>query len=121
MQSCPSPKIGFPKKPEDLKPKPLKRVRCEWFSKLGALLGLLFFLIRVPFYFGDRKWDPNLENYPCGIWSQTRKVCTGTPSRTPKTPTPWLYAASLTPSICGHLVPRVAKKDHLEFLFRTIT
>ena len=32
------------------------------FSKLGSLLGP--FLIRVPYYTGDLKRDPNLENYP---------------------------------------------------------
>ena len=33
-----------------------------WFSKLGSLLGVLF--ARVPYYIGDLKRDPNLENYP---------------------------------------------------------
>ena len=34
------------------------------FSKLGSLLGSLF--ARAPYYVGDPKWDPHLENYPCG-------------------------------------------------------
>ena len=26
------------------------------------------FFIRVPFYIGDRKRNPNLENYPFRVW-----------------------------------------------------
>ena len=37
---------------------------CGQFSKLGSLLGSLF--TRVPYYVGDPKRDPHLENYPCG-------------------------------------------------------
>ena len=38
--------------------------------KLGSLSG--FFFVRVPYYIGDLKGDPNLENYPhryevCGV------------------------------------------------------
>ena len=33
------------------------------FSKMGSLSGS--FLRRVPYYFGDLKGDPNLENYAC--------------------------------------------------------
>ena len=35
-----------------------------WFSKLGSLLGS--FSIRVPYYIGHLKRDPNLENCPTG-------------------------------------------------------
>ena len=34
----------------------------EQFSELGSLLGVRF--TRVPYYIGDPKRDPNLENYP---------------------------------------------------------
>ena len=27
--------------------------------------------IRVPYYIGDRKRDPNLENYPFRVWLRT--------------------------------------------------
>ena len=33
-----------------------------WFSKIGSLWGSFF--IRVPYYIGDPKGDPHLENYP---------------------------------------------------------
>ena len=33
-----------------------------YFFKLGSLWGVLF--VRVPYYMGDQKPDPNLENYP---------------------------------------------------------
>ena len=38
-------------------------------------VGVLFFVffIRVPYYFGDLKRDPNLESYPCAFqYSQPR-------------------------------------------------
>ena len=35
-------------------------------SKLGSLLGSFF--IRVPYYLGDPKKDPNLENYLYVEW-----------------------------------------------------
>ena len=34
-------------------------------GSFGSLLGSFF--IRVPYYFGDPKGDPNLENYPTRI------------------------------------------------------
>ena len=37
-----------------------------YFSSLGSLWGFLCF-IKVPYYTGDRKRDPNLENYPYGM------------------------------------------------------
>ena len=35
------------------------------FLNFGSLLGVLF--IRVPYYIGDLKGDPTLENYPLEV------------------------------------------------------